>query len=390
MVWYGGKTAFTLLHNACILVITLRGNSNSTLHTQVARAALAAMAEASFMSAVSDAVRGIVATAAFLRSDTGVRELSSPTFDLRDASSRSDELAGLSAYTVCRYLRTLMEALHNRLIGLGRNPPAPVRIPSEVLQAFGALADSQLLAAAAAALVDSPPVDAFATLPDSERNAIRFYVGQATTAAAKSMCNLLAMQEKLAEAGGAEGRQLSAGLGRVKQHEAVRRLQVALLDQLAAHAGMAAGLEEWEGSSGPQEGRDEERRAEECGWEGSSGTWWLAREEAAQGQLLGLDWHGGEGGPESGQKMRSKTAGWLERHHNNILRVTVQEWLNAGPGEAGAAGVPAAPSPLLVARLTARAAEALVRLCRGQGLHGAYAPAPEWQFASQVRRTTYS
>ncbi len=390
MVWYGGKTACTLLHHACLMVSTLLKDSNSALHTQAAKAVLAAMAEAGFMSAVSGAVRGIVATAAFLRSDAGVRELSSPTFDLRDASIRNDELAGLSAYMVCQYLRTLTEALHNRLIDLGggRNPQASVRIPSEALQAFGALADSQLLAAAALALVDSPPVDAIATLPEEQRNAIGFYVGHATAAAAKSMCDMLALQKKLAEVGGAEGRRLSAGLGRVMQHEAVRRLQVALLDQLAAHAGMGAGLEEWEGGSGLQEGGDGGRQARGCGWEGSSGTWWLAREEAAQGKLLGLDLHGGGGSPEVGQETRSKTAGWLEGHHKNILRVTVQEWGSGDPGEAGAAGVPAAPPPLLLARLTARAAEALCRLCRGQGLDGTYAPAPEWQFAwSQVCNT---
>ncbi len=45
------------------------------------------------------------------------------------------------------------------------------------------------------------------------------------------------------------------------------------------------------------------------------------------------------------------------------------------------ARVEARPPPLLVARLAARAAEALCRLCRGQGLEGAYAPAPEWELA---------
>ncbi len=145
---------------------------------------------------------------------------------------------------------------------------------------------------------------------------------------------------------------------------------------------MAAGLEEREEGSRQPEGRDAERQARLCGWEGSSGTWWLAREGAAQGKLLGLDGRGAKGSRKAGKNARWKAAGWLEDYHCHIMRVTVQEWLTAEPGEAAAAGVPAAPPPLLVARLAARAAEALCRLCRGQGLGGVYTPAPEWQFAT--------
>ncbi len=44
--------------------------------------------------------------------------------------------------------------------------------------------------------------------------------------------------------------------------------------------------------------------------------------------------------------------------------------------------MPARPPALLTARLAARSAEALCRLCRGEGLEGAYSPAPEWEFAT--------
>ncbi len=395
VVWYGSKTACALLHHACLMISALlrirRGAPDTHCADALAARVLAAMAEAGFMSAVCDAVNATVSTAALLRSDIGKRELLGPTFDVTALSTRSDGQAGLTALTVCQYMLTVTEAQFHRLVdvGGGRNPQGSSRLPSEVLQVCGALVDSQLLAAAATALVDSPPVDEIATLPEEVRNSIRFGVRYASSSAATALFYMFGMQTMLAKSGAPEGQRLSAGLLRAARHEAVQRLQVGLLDQLAAHAGMAAGLEEWEGSSGPQEGRDEERRAEECGWEGSSGTWWLAREEAAQGQLLGLDRYGGDGSSGPGRQIRSKTAGWLEEYHCHIVRVTVLDWLSADPEEAAAAGVPAAPPPLLRARLTARAAEALCRLGRGQGLGGAYAPAPEWQFAmSQVRTAT--
>ncbi len=84
--------------------------------------------------------------------------------------------------------------------------------------------------------------------------------------------------------------------------------------------------------------------------------------------------------------MCGRTAGWLEDYHSHIVHATVVDWHGVEQQQAAAAGVPAGPPPLLAARLAARAAEALCRLCRGQGLGGAYAPAPEWQFAkAEVR-----
>ncbi len=117
------------------------------------------------------------------------------------------------------------------------------------------------------------------------------------------------------------------------------------------------------------------------GWEGSSGAWWFAREEAQQGQILGEE-------GEEGRAACSKTAGWLEGRHCNIVAATLLDWQAAEEQQlAAAAGVPAAPPPILRARLAARAAEALCRLCRGKGLAGAYAPAPQWEFAiAQVSR----
>ncbi len=382
-VSYGGKTACTLLMNACLNIRTLQRIRGRAAHVQRAHAlaarVLAAMTKARFMSAVCDAARGMVATAALLRSAVGVLQCFGPMFNVTRVSAQSNGQAGFLALAVCQYLRTIAES---QFYTFAESPS----IHSEALQVYGTLADSQLLAAAAVTLVDSPPVGAIAGLPDSDRDSILRDTFLASESAAAALFYISEAQKELATRG-KESRRLSAGLVRAARHEAVQRLQVALLDQLAAHAGMAAGLEEWEGSSGPQEGRDEERRAEECGWEGSSGTWWLAREEAAQGKLLGLDERGSGRSRGSGRRTRSKTAGSLEDYHCHIVRVTVQDWLSMDPAKAAAAGVPAAPPPLLVARLAARAAEALCRLCRGQGLGGAYAPAPVWQFATNKVRS---
>ncbi len=145
-------------------------------------------------------------------------------------------------------------------------------------------------------------------------------------------------------------------------------LQVALLDQLAAHAGLGAELQREE----EQQGQGQQGAQGTRGWEGSSGTWWLACEEARQGKLLGAE--------------ESRRAGWLEDLHCQVVNATVVEWLAADDETAATVRVPARPPPLLAARLAARAAESLCRLCRGQGLEGAYAPAPEWELGmSQVR-----
>ncbi len=170
----------------------------------------------------------------------------------------------------------------------------------------------------------------------------------------------------------------------------VRLLQVALLDRMAVHAGMGAKLQDDEGSAtgGAQLGAQarEQQAAQAGAWASSSGTWWLAQEEAKQGMLLGLDPLGGDGSFDGGTHTRSKTAGWLEDHHCHVVYATVAEWRLVAREPAlqrvvAEAGVPAGPPPLLAARYAARAAEVVCRLCRGEGLGGAYAPAPEWEFA---------
>ncbi len=167
-----------------------------------------------------------------------------------------------------------------------------------------------------------------------------------------------------------------------------------LLDRLAVHAGLGVKLEGGDGDerSGDQgdkgrsvaverehreqQGGQEEQGEQGDGWGGRSGLWWIAREEARRGQLVpALDEDGEEreGDEQQGPGGMDGGLGW---HHDQVITVTFADWHAAGQ-LAAEAGVQAQPSPLLTARLKARALESLCRLCRGEGLGGAYAPAQE-------------
>ncbi len=239
-----------------------------------------------------------------------------------------------------------------------------------------------MLAAAAAAVLDSPNCYEHGALSEGARARYCYDLQEASAVVLRVLPLLVELRTALrAPTWGTEGRRLAGVLALGMQHVAVRRLQVALLDQLAAHAGMGAKLQEaGEGGSCPQilleglEGEGQQQQQAD-GWEGSSGTWWLAREEARRGRVLSLGPAGADG--NSGGEVPG-----LEDYHTRILRGSVAEWVAAAERDEAEAGwLLAAPPPLLAARLVARAAEALCRLCRGQGVGGAYAPAPEWLFA---------
>ncbi len=362
------------------------------------------------------------------------------------ATAHIDGVGSLIADEVCKYTWAMaVLSRHHVDAPQGRSADMPaitvtraITVTPEASSILGSLAESGLLAAAAAAVVDCPYVVGVAhdSISGAGRNAARAFVSVAV------------MQHLLWSHGGPEGRRLACRLLRATRHVAVRRLQVALLDQLAAHAGMGAEL------GGGEEGREEEEEEEEQrgeqqneqaqeqgqqahghrgsgaqeqqeppmqvqaqgegakepeagvhqrpggrgqqqkeqahgqqargarlgqeqadGWEGSSGEWWFAREEAQRGQLLGLP--EGEWGADAVKG--SQLAGWLEGRHCNVISATLLDWQAAEEQHLAAeAGVPAAPPPLLRARLATRAAEALCRLCRGQGLGGVYGPAPQW------------
>ncbi len=404
LVAYVSFHCFIVLGHACEMVELLPKHSSSSAHKQAADRTLAALWNRGLVDAVAAAAPSLAATIALVHSETGKRELYGSTTTTALTAGATEELsnclvgAGHMATAVNRYLYLLAESLYYSLKGLSADggPPALLQLPPEAVRALEALGDSQLLAAAATVLVDSP---AASVLPGVRAKVCNRVLGGVQGGSKLVGVTLFCMQQMrwtLDAAGGPESRRLAGGLLRAMRHVAVRRLQAALLDQLAAHAGMGAELrEDGSGLQGGQAGEEQQAGSvwEGGGWEGSIGVWWFAREEAQRGQLLALDPVVGDGGRGVGvgvgQHARNDATGLLEDRHCHIVYGAFGTW-GGGVQEqamAAAAGVPAGPPPLLAARLAARAAEALCRLCRGQGLGGAYAPAPRWQFAmAPVRR----
>ncbi len=384
---------FTLLTHACDMVTLLRNHGSSSAQEQAADSAMAALGARDFMHVVAAAVRSVVAAVALAHSQAGQLELHGSTASTASTSGDFNvclEVAAQTAVTVSGYVFFLAEGVYYsvKAVGADGTPPAPIQSQPEVVRVVEALVDSHLLAAAVTALVDSPAVSA---LPGVDTNTRLRVCGKLQGACKLAGIALFCVQEiqlALSEAGGPEGQRLACGLLRAMRHVAVRRLQVGLLDQLAAHAGMGAKLQEGGNVEEAAEQQQAGRVWEGDGWEGSSGTWWFAWEEAQQGRLLVMDLDAGDDGGRRGGHTTSRM-GLLEDIHCHTVYGAFGTW-GGGVQEqvvAAAAGVPSGPPPLLAARLAARGAEALCRLCRGQGLEGAYKLAPEWQFAmAPVRR----
>ncbi len=351
-------------------------HSGSSVQEPAADRAMEALWGRGLLDAVAAAALGVVAT--------GQRELHELT--TTTALTENDlcdclEVVGDTALAVNTYILLLAEYVCRSLTDLcvGGRFPAQLQLPPEAVRALEALGDSQLLAAAATSLVDSPAVSTLPRVNARMCNRVLYLVQIGCKHAGNALFCMQNVQRVLYGAGGPEAQRLGCGLLRAMRHVAVQRLQVALLDQLAAHAGLGAAL--------PEEGRLD--KAGEQQQDGSSGAWWFARQEAQWGRLLGLHPAGREEGRRGGHQASSDRTGLLEEAHCHTVFGALGTWGGGVEEQAAvaAAGVPAGPPPLLVAQLAARAAEALCRLCRGQGLEGAYAPAPEWQLAmSQVCR----
>ncbi len=403
-VYYSGSTAFTL--------VNLLGRMLAILHLHgggLGRWMWKALMQPELMGPLADAVRGVVSVSTLLSGgpDTAnVRQLNAPLYDLGYSTGYLMSLVSMCVTSVCQYTDVVACELLYQATSVSQQAassshpgvsPAAGTPSASLSQDVATLAGSELLAAAAVAVVDSPNVFAFTAFNgegscDSWREA---------SDVAKALCKLNLVRGHLGDRGGPEGRRLANVLLRAMRHVAVRRLQVALLDQLAAEAGLGVGLEE-PGAAAEELGQGQQGGQRDGGWSDSIGSWWFAQEEARRGRLLGCP--DVAGGVQDG----AKAARLLEEHHVHVLGATVVEWsaatrglqplsdwsgagVGAGPG-AGADAATAAeaearvagPSPLLAARLTVRAMEALCRLCRGEGLGGAYAPAPEWLLAKAL------
>ncbi len=373
---FAGFAATDLLVLTCNMVVAVIEYSSSAADKEAGYRAAALVAQGRLMQAAADALRaargdeavGLAAAAAQL-----VALLADMLLHRADAAG----LAGSGGGGNSSSSSSSSSNSNNSSSGRSeRSPCGPFAAPPGVSRAVEAVVRSELLAAAAHVIVDTSKQQSTTTLSADGRRKALADVHSASRSMAAALGDLSALRHRLLCYGGPEGVRLSGVLLCGMRHVAVRRLQVALLDQLAAHAGMGAGL-------GQEEGTEEGGGGRESGggWAGLSGAWWLAREEAERGQVLGA-----EGWCNIGWRMeqlRGRAApGRLRGYHSSIVSATLGEWASAGQDraaavEAAAGAVQAEPPPLLAARLAARAAESLWRLCHGQGLGGAYAPGPD-------------
>ncbi|KXZ50879.1 hypothetical protein GPECTOR_14g129 [Gonium pectorale] len=230
-----------------------------------------------------------------------------------------------------------------------------------------ALRDSRLAGAAAAALVDAPDLQD----PDV-RPRLAFNLHHAAKDAAQALFHLHISREALAQA--------AAGAGAGAPAPPAPSSQPASAQAQATAAATAAGPELASQAQALVEalGDPDVLRLQEAMLErlfahaavGDGGGWWLARMEASRGLLALQD-------PLIVGQDTPAAAPWLEDDHCNVLYGSLLVW-RSGAG-AAAAGQ---PPPQRVAALTARAGEAVLRLCTGSGLGGrGYTPAPQWQLA---------
>lgn len=237
---------------------------------EAAHRAAISMAQRGFVMAVADAARGVAALAAAVRSGTAA---------LHALRVRGPKLSRATAVGACQYALSVTQLALHQLetaagTSAGRAPLSP--FPPGVAQPVEAIADSQLLAGAAAVLLDRPNLTGAQGVTEVDGRSVFEPYWHAAVEAAQAVVFTVILLDKLWESGSREGQRLAAVLLRATRHVAVRRLQVGLLDQLAAHAGMGTGLE----------GEGQGQQAD--GWEGSSGTWWFVREEVERGQLVGF------------------------------------------------------------------------------------------------------
>lgn len=147
---------------------------------------------------------------------------------------------GTTASTMCVYAQGTAQGVYDHL----KDYPDRRQVPPEVTHILDALAESQLLGAAAATLVDAPNIFAAADLSADVREAFLEDIRHAADAVAMAVHSFAKLRSDLAERWGPQGQTLAAGVARALGHEAVKRLQVALLDQLAVEAGMGLALGE--------------------------------------------------------------------------------------------------------------------------------------------------
>ncbi len=204
--------------------------SSSPAEKEIGYRAMRVMMDKEFMMAVAGAAKGMTATAALLRSEAGVRQFDGRSYDIESAVGQHDAITGPMAMSICRYTLTVGQMLLNMLnaAGIATGGPPVSSVPRDIAAVFEGIAESELLAAAASSILDSPNPYASRVLAEAGRNRVCADVQNASSDAAKALFHIHMLQGKIAHGGGREGQRLAVGLLRGMRHEAVRRLQVGL------------------------------------------------------------------------------------------------------------------------------------------------------------------
>lgn len=206
---------------------------SSKADQELAHKVTSALAQRGFVGAVADAARAMAATAAALRSEATARD---PTGELGTLSYEHDVFVVKRAAVLCQYAKALAQEVYDQVkrdreeggsgSGGTRQQSVAQFVPSSVSHLIEALVDSELLAAAASAVLDSPNVLKDEQCPSGTAKFVCRSVLTVTVIAADVMGLLQTARTRLAGRGGAEPRRLAVGLLRAARHEAVQRLQV--------------------------------------------------------------------------------------------------------------------------------------------------------------------
>ncbi len=234
------QAAFLVLENTCVIASEMCGAELRDADLAVCSKVLRALMDKGFIRAVADAARAVLSTSARLRSGITVRL--APGCVVHDSATLSTLFDGLMAPTIsgtCEYVRLVLDVSYTQLTGAfqsasnqGASGSRP--IPPELVEVFDALAESQLLAAAASALLDGAPMRSAPAISERYRDMLCMSMHGGASSLTQTLLFVFRLHMQLAVVGRL-GQRLSAGLLRAARHEAVQRLQVGLLKQASNH-----------------------------------------------------------------------------------------------------------------------------------------------------------
>ncbi|KAG2497389.1 hypothetical protein HYH03_004545 [Edaphochlamys debaryana] len=250
------------------------------------------------------------------------------------------------------WLAITLAMTHPNAVG-PTGPGVELQLPPPVSSVLSALAESRLLPTVAEAILRCPGpacnmVESSALLCGGVSDAVVLLSGLYDFAASDAAA-------------------VRTALARQLDDPVVQAYHVAQLDRLAVHGGLEP------------EGAAAATQAGGAGGGGgpADGTWWLTRFEAQSGSVAsGVQY-------VIANQLSDEKRASLEEPHAHAVFASLGRWRLSEDGRDLRAPPPGpgVPTPERLAQLAARAAEALCRLYRGQGLGGAYRGSPTWQLA---------